>query len=239
MKKAAIAAVVVLLILVVVALMFFRQRPFNYSGVIEAVEINVPTRLNDVITKLHADEGGIITAGQVLAELECKQTDLELDIAEKEFKRAQTLLKSSAGSRENYDLRSNLFEQAALAKSWCKINSPIDGKVLHRFYEEGEFAPAGKKVFTVADLNYVDAWVYVEHDMLSNLKTGQEIKAVLPETGQRFEGVILTINDDAEFTPKNVQTRQERQRLVFGIKTRFKNDSRQSLKPGMTLEVQF
>ena len=50
---------------------------------------------------------------------------------------------------------------------------------------------------------------------------------------------ILAINDEAEFTPKNVQTRRERERLVYGVKTRFQNDNTHTLKSGMTLEVAF
>ena len=65
------------------------------------------------------------------------------------------------------------------------------------------------------------------------------MRGYLPETGQHFEGTVLTTDDVAEFTPKNVQTRNERTRLVYGVKTRFHNDERLTLKPGMTLEAQF
>ncbi|WP_424244338.1 HlyD family secretion protein [Elusimicrobium posterum] len=239
MKKIIGIAVVLLLILVLVSLMFFRKTPFSYSGVIEAVEVNIPARLNDVIVKFNVDEGSVVKTGDVLALLECKQTSLQEEIAQKEYKRAATLLKTTAGSQENYDLRKNQHEQAALAKSWCTISAPIDGKILYKFYEEGEFAAAGRKILTVANLTEVDAWIYVEHDKLASLSAGQKIKGTLPEASQTFEGVILTINDEAEFTPKNVQTKKERERLVFGVKTRFKNDEAQTLKPGMTLEVDF
>jgi len=239
MKKAAFAAVIILLALVIVSLGFFRRTPFSYSGVIEAVDIDVPARLNDVITKLNIDEGTPVTAGQVLAELECKQTALQEEIALKEYKRAEQLFKTAAGSKENYENRKNIYDQAALAKTWCKILSPITGRVLHKYYEEGEFIQAGRKLATVADLSTVNAWVFVEHNLIASLTPGQKITGRLPETGGVFEGVILTINDEAEFTPKNVQTRDERARLVFGVKTRFQNDERRTLKPGMTLEVIF
>lgn len=239
MKKVIISAVIVLLVLVFISLMFFRKTPFNYSGVIEAVEVDVPSRLNDVITKLHVDEGSPVAKGQIVAELECKQVSLDADISYKEYKRAEALLKTSAGPQENYDIKKNRYEQAALAKSWCEVASPLDGKVLYKYYEEGEFAAAGRKILTVANLSGVDAWVYVEHDLLAKLSVGQKVKGHLPETGKDYEGVILAVNDEAEFTPKNVQTQKERQRLVFGIKTRFENDSAQTLKPGMTLEITF
>jgi HlyD family secretion protein len=239
MKKTAVAAVIILFVMVALSLGLFRRTAFNYSGVVEAVEVDVPARLSDVIIKITAEEGSAVKRGDILAELECKATALQYDIAKKEFERAANLLKASAGSQENYDLRKNQYDAAALAKSWCLVPSPLDGKVLYKYYEEGEFAGAGRKIFTVADLKEIDAWVYVEHDLIAKLSTGQKVNGRLPETGGDFEGVILTISDEAEFTPKNVQTRKERQRLVFGVKTRFKNDAVGTLKPGMTLEVTF
>jgi HlyD family secretion protein len=239
MKKIAAAAVIILLVLTAVSLIFFRRAPFDYSGVIEAVEVDIPARISDVISKFNVEEGSQVKAGQIIAELECKQISLKENIALKEYKRAESLLKTNAGTSENYDLKKNQYEQAALAKSWCALPSPIDGKILYKYYEAGEFAPAGRKIATVADISNVDAWVYVEYDLLPKLSAGDKVKGYLPQTAQNFEGKILTINDEAEFTPKNVQTKKERERLVFGVKTRFKNDEKLTLKPGMTLIVDF
>lgn len=239
MRKVALTAVIILLVLVVISLMFFRHTPFSYSGVIEAVEIDVPARLGDVIVKLNAEEGLEVKSGDILAELECKETLLREDISKKEFIRAESMYKTNAGSKENFDLKKNQYDQALLAKSWCKIASPINGKVLYKYYEEGEFIAMGRKIVTVSDLKRVDAWVYVEHDLLANLSVGQKVTGTLPEVNMHFEGTILTVNDEAEFTPKNVQTKKERERLVFGVKTRFQNDDALTLKPGMTLEIKF
>ena len=111
--------------------------------------------------------------------------------------------------------------------------------MLYKYYEPGEFIAAGRKLLTVADMAEVDVWVYVEHDLLARLAVGDAVTALLPETGQTFKGTILSINDEAEFTPKNVQTRRERERLVYGVKTRFHNDAALTLKSGMTVEVSF
>ncbi len=239
MKKLIISAVVILVVLVAAGLLFLRHTPFAYSGVVEAVEVDVPSRLSDTISEINVQEGSPVEKGQVLARLDCRDTRLKAAIAQKEFKRADTLLKTTAGSRENYDLKKHQNDQAALYESWCGITSPISGKVLYKYYEPGEFIAAGRKIVTVADLSEVDVWVYVEHNLLARLAVGGAVRALLPETGQEFEGTILSINDEAEFTPKNVQTRRERERLVYGIKTRFKNDAAHTLKSGMTVEVRF
>jgi HlyD family secretion protein len=71
----------------------------------------------------------------------------------------------------------------------------------------------------------------------ANLSNGQKLKAMLPELpGKSFEGKITHINDQAEFTPKNVQTQKERSNLVYAVKVTFANPDG-VLKPGMTLEV--
>lgn len=239
MKKIIIGAIIILLAAVALSLALFRQTEFSYSGVIEAVEIDVPSRLGDVIIKLNIDEGSNIKQGDILASLECKAVNLQYEIAKKEFERARNLLKTSAGSQENFDLKKHQYDMAALQRQWCDILSPIDGKVLYKYYEQGDFIAAGRKLATVADIRQVNAWVYVEHDLLAKLSPGQKVRGYLPEAGKHFDGIILTINDEAEFTPKNVQTRKERTRLVFGVKTRFVNDEKLTLKPGMTLEVSF
>jgi len=69
------------------------------------------------------------------------------------------------------------------------------------------------------------------------IKTGMEVKAYVPESNMReITGKIVKINDEAEFTPKNVQTRKERTRLVYGVKLEFSNTDN-FLKPGMTVEA--
>ncbi|MDR0291589.1 MAG: efflux RND transporter periplasmic adaptor subunit [Elusimicrobium sp.] len=237
MKKIVVIIAVILLILVAVSLLFFRHTPFAYSGVVEAVQVDLSPRVTGEIVKLYAQEGSDISAGQVLAELDCKDIKQLAGIAEKEFTRAATMLKTSAGSQAAYDRAKYNYDDAALKQSWCKITSPLNGKVLYRYMREGELAQSGKKIFTVSDLSEVEVWVFVPHDTLASLKTGEKLTGLIPETGQAFDGRISVINDTAEFTPKNVQTRSERTRLVYGIKTKFKNDARLSLKPGMTLEI--
>ena len=89
----------------------------------------------------------------------------------------------------------------------------------------------------MADLSEVWAYIYVPHDLLARLSAGMEVKGFLPEAGDReFPGRISVIHSEAEFTPKNVQTRKERTRLVFAVKVSFPNPG-ETLKPGMTVEV--
>jgi len=237
MKKVIVAVAVIVLILVVVSLMFFRRTPFAYSGVIEAIQVDTSSRLTGQVIKNYFDEGNDIKKGDLLAELDCKDVNIALDLADKEYKRAAQLLKSTAGSKADYDRAKYQYDNAVLQQSWCKITAPSDGRILYRYLEEGDLAVPGRKLFTSADMREMDVWFYVPHDELANLRVNQKVQGILPEVNRTFEGVIIVVNDEAEFTPKNVQTRSERTRLVFGIKTRFKNDAGFTLKPGMTMEI--
>ena len=239
MKKRIIITVVVLLILVTAALLFFRRTTFSYSGVAEAIAVDISSRLGDTIEEISVEEGSHVEKGQKVARLSCETVNLQKDIAQTEFSRASQLLKTAAGSRENYDLKKHQYDQAALQQSWCTISSPLKGQVLYRYYEPGEFISAGRKLMTVADLTELDVWVYVPYAELAALSIGQEVKGYLPEADKTFRGRIIAINSQSEFTPKNVQTRDERTRLVYGVKTRFENDEKLTIKPGMTLETVF
>ena len=237
MKKKIIVALIIAAGISAALIKFYGRQPFRHSGVLEATEISVYSRITDTITEISADEGDTIKKGQALASLECKEISLKAEIAKKEYDRAAQLVKTNAMSQENYDLRKNAYELAETQKSYCQLKSPIDGKVLYRYYEPGELITAGRKLMTIADMSEMEANFYVPHDELANFAIGQKIKAYLPETGQHFDGTITKISSDAEFTPKNVQTRDERTRLVYGIKAKFQNDGKQTLKPGMTVEI--
>jgi HlyD family secretion protein len=103
--------------------------------------------------------------------------------------------------------------------------------------EEGETVAAGTPVFTIGDLESPWTKVYVKEDKLGLVKLGQKAEVTVDTfPGKKYEGMITFISSEAEFTPKNVQTREERVKLVFGIKVSVKNEKGE-LKPGMPADV--
>ncbi|MFA7468536.1 MAG: HlyD family efflux transporter periplasmic adaptor subunit [Desulfotomaculaceae bacterium] len=119
-----------------------------------------------------------------------------------------------------------------------KIITPIDGKVLSRNYEVGEYVNPGAPVVTIADLD--DMWikVYIPTDDLPHIKLGQQVTFTVSGGDQVFSGLIEEIASKGEFTPKTIQTKQERANVVFGVKIRVK-DTGGVLKPGMPADVVF
>jgi HlyD family secretion protein len=138
------------------------------------------------------------------------------------------------------DTVKNRKDDSDVRMDWCSIHSPIGGTVLSRYHEPGEWVTPGTKLLTLANIRDIWAFIYVPQPEVAKLKPGMILKGYLPELGNReFDGKILKINDEAEFTPKNVQTQAERTRLVFGVKVSFlDSNAEEILKPGMTIEIQ-
>lgn len=128
--------------------------------------------------------------------------------------------------------------EEALAK--CKIKAPISGTVIKKFIEANELAFQGKPLFKIADLTNMFIKVYVSEDMLSSIKLGQAADIRLDNTGGEqkvFAGTVSWISPKAEFTPKMIQTKEERVNLVYAVKISFQNDG--SAKIGMPGDVIF
>lgn len=118
------------------------------------------------------------------------------------------------------------------------ISSPINGIVLSKYAEQGEVASPGKALFKVADINHMFLRAYITSDQLTQMKIGQQVK-VYADFGKKdmkeYPGTITWISDKAEFTPKTIQTRNERANLVYAVKIAVKNDG--YLKKGMYGEL--
>lgn len=123
----------------------------------------------------------------------------------------------------------------------CRISNPIEGTVLVQYAEAGEIATFGKPLYKIAQLDTMILRAYVAGDQLGNIKTGQTVKVSIdaPDGKMRdMEGAIIWISDKAEFTPKIVQTKDERVNLVYAVKVKVPNPDG-SLKIGMPGELVF
>lgn len=114
------------------------------------------------------------------------------------------------------------------------ISCPINGTVLSKYAEQGELATQGRTLFKVADIANMNLRVYITADQLTALKIGQQVK-VYADQGKsdrkEYPGTIIWISDKAEFTPKTIQTRDERANLVYAVKIAVQNDG--YIKKGM------
>lgn len=145
--------------------------------------------------------------------------------------------------------RSVLSETSPLQKQVAQLKdkqqranvvNPINGTVLTKYAMEGEIETAGKALYKIADLSTILLRAYISGIQLPAIKTGQQVKVYIdngPDQYKEYTGEITWISDKAEFTPKTIQTKDERADLVYAVKIKVKNDG--YLKIGMYGEVSF
>lgn len=120
----------------------------------------------------------------------------------------------------------------------ANIVNPIGGTVLTKYAQEGEITSPGKALYKIADLSTMTLRAYITGSQLSQVKLGQTVKVLTDDGKDKYRettGTISWISDKAEFTPKTIQTKEERANLVYAVKIKVKNDG--LLKIGMYGEV--
>jgi len=130
------------------------------------------------------------------------------------------------------------IEQLKDQQQRANIVNPVTGTVLTKYAEAGEVTSAGKALYKIADLSELNLRAYVTGVQLPTIKLGQQVKVMIDQGEKKYKeytGDIIWISDKAEFTPKTIQTKEERANLVYAIKVKVKNDG--YLKIGMYGEV--
>ena len=121
----------------------------------------------------------------------------------------------------------------------CVIKNPFAGTVLTKYASQFEFVAPGKPLYQIQNLEKLKLKAYVTEPQLSEIRIGQKVRVEIDATksNKQFEGTISWISANAEFTPKIIQTKDERQNLVYAVKIDVKNDG--SLKIGMPASIYF
>lgn len=123
----------------------------------------------------------------------------------------------------------------------ASILNPVNGTVIEKYAEAGEMTATGKALYKIADLSVMTLRAYVTGSQLPQIKLGQTVKVLIDDADNKYRelsGTITWISDKAEFTPKTIQTREERANLVYAIKVQVKN-SDGLLKIGMYGEIKW
>jgi len=160
-----------------------------------------------------------------------------IQVVEKQIKSVQTENAKVLGNVESLDRQIESINDL-IAKS--KIMVPKAATVLEKYKEPFEMVNAGTPLFKLADLRSLDLRAYISGDQLSSVRIGQKVKVIIDKNAdenESLEGEITWISSQSEFTPKIIQTKQERVKLVYALKVRVVNDGR--LKIGMPGEIRF
>ncbi len=175
------------------------------------------------------------------AELQMKIANSRLRQAEENLKRIKNMFRAE----EILQAEANFQKAVAatnLAKknfSDCFIVAPSSGTILSKFVEVGEFVGFGSPLFKLGKLDTVEMIVYIPESDLGKIKLGQKVEITIDSYPQKkYSGDVAFISNQAEFTPKNVQTKDERVTLVFAVKIKIPNPN-EELKPGMPADAIF
>lgn len=236
------------------------------SGTVEATEAQLGFQAPGRIDEISVREGDTVKRGQVLARLDTRETEarlaqaraqvrsaqVRLREAERDLKRSRELLGGGAIGQEAYDkaqtaqkvassdydqARANVTALEAVLAN-MEVRASFEGIVSIRHHEPGEIVPAGTPILTIMNPN--DRWVriYIAENRLGALQLGEKA-SITTDTypGKHYGGQVIYIASHAEFTPKNVQTTEERVKLVYAVKVRVTEDADFELKPGMPADV--
>jgi len=242
-----------------------RSKIIKVSGNIEGNEVRLAFRVNGQIEQLLVDEGDVLKIDDIVARLNTdeltkirdeaaaslKLAEYQYKLDQLDYERAENLYEAGAISMQKRDaaltkrdtdianieqLKASL-ELAEVRLGWANLASPLNGYITVKSSLQGEVVQDGTPVFTVVDLN--DLWVtaYINESDLGRVKLGQ--KALVQTDsypGKKYDGTISFISSQTEFTPKYIQTTQERVKYVYRIKVHVDNSSL-DLKPGMPADA--
>jgi HlyD family secretion protein len=223
------------------------------SGTIEAVEVVVSSQVPGTVSRINVAEGDSLQEGAVIAELDAGRLEQALKSAQSKYKiasddleRMKKLYADKMVSPQQYEMALANFQmaEAALADARIQHNdaviaAPISGVILVKAVEKGELASVGTPVVTMADLRVLNLMVYLPEKDVGKVSLGEEVMVSVDSfPGRKFAGKLIYISDRAEFTPKSIQTKDERVTQVFGVKVEIPNPGRE-LKPGMPADAEF
>jgi len=178
--------------------------------------------------------------------LQVAAAETRLAVAEEGVKVAEARLALVKAGASSYQLA---MSEAVVQQAQATLNTldiqlkkmtlkaPRAGWVVERLIHEGELATPGSTLLTLADLREVTLTIYVAEDEIGQVMVGQPVAVMVDSYPNRtFEGTVSYIGSEAEFTPKNVQTKEERVNTVFAVKVRLPNPDH-ALKPGMPADA--
>lgn len=207
----------------------------NISRQIASLESQIAKQKQELARFTKLEKAGAANRKQV------EDIQAQLEVLERQLAaRKESLQNANSGvSGQSAALEAQVMQLEDKIRK-CVITSPVSGTILAKYSEAGELAVQGRALFKVADLDNIRLRAYITADQLTGLKLGQSVKVFADQgtSGRKeYAGTLVWISDKAEFTPKTIQTRDERANLVYAVKIAVKNDG--LIKLGMYGEIKF
>lgn len=237
------------------------------NGNVEVQDVNLAFRVSGRINTIKVDEGDKVKCGDLLAFLDkdifnaklkfakaqLNEASINLKNAEKNYKRDQGLFKNKSTSEKLYDASKTEYEVALAKLESAKatyeymnidlkdtdLKSPVDGTILTRNIEPGEMVSSGTVVFSIMPNSQTKIKTFASESVLSKIKHGDVVYVnieTMPE--KKFTGHIGFISSEAEFTPKNIETKELRTSLMYRVRVII-DEPAPELKQGMPVTVSY
>lgn len=195
----------------------------TFSGTLELTEHSMGARASGRLTQLFVDEGDAVHKEQLLATLD------RYEKTERDFHRIQELYRHGGATKQ-------ALEEAALTYEDQRVISPVDGVVLVKVREVGEVLTPGASIVVLGDRQELWVRIFVSEDRVSRLHLNQAATIRVDGLPTRFKGHVSYIAPSAEFTPRNVQSPEERVTQTFGVKIML-DERPDNLRPGVAADV--
>lgn len=200
-----------------------RAEEVKFSGTLELTEHSLGAKTGGRLVKLEVYEGSIVKAGQILGVLDRYQQ------TKRDYERLQEIYKQGGATQQE-------LEYAALAIEDQQIVAPIDGIVLVKVREVGEVLTPGAPVVVLGDRSHLWIRIYVPQRLINRIKMDQPAELTFDGIQQKFKGHVSFVATQAEFTPRNVQTQEERITQTFAVKISL-DQPPDFLRPGVAADV--
>lgn len=197
----------------------------RFSGTLELTEYHLGARVAGRLAAVFVEEGDEVKKGRLIATLD------RFEQAQHDYNRAAELFKSSALSEQE-------VERAQMALDDQSIVSPVDGVVLLKIHEPGEIVSMGSPVVSIGNPKRLWVKIYVPENLIHHIQMNQKAEVRFDGMDQAFSGRVGFIATQSEFTPRNVQTPEERATQTFAVKIILDNP-KPFLKPGVSADVFF
>lgn len=201
----------------------FKSDRLTLSGTLELTEHSVGARAPGRLDLVKFEEGGRVQKGELIATLD------RFDQTSRDLERTRALFKSGGATRQTLELAELAYEDQS-------ILSPVDGVVLVKVRESGEVLAAGSPVAVIGDDQRMWVKVFVPEGVVNRVRIGQPATLKLDGISERLKGHVSFVAPKAEFTPRNIQTAEERITQTFAVKVTL-DDNGFRARPGVAADV--
>lgn len=217
------------------------------SGAVEAQQYQVASVIAGRVNKVAVSEGDVVKQGQTLIVLDQSALKLQVGQAEQGVKAARAALRNAKDDGTKADVsaaRARLNQAEAtvdLAKvqlGYATVTAPHSGVVVTLTANAGENAGPGRTLLTLTDPGDLFVRVFVSETQIGNIKIGQQATVTADSVPEPYTGAVSFVASEAQFTPNNVETKDQRTKLVFEVRVRI-GDTSGALKAGMPVDVTF